>query len=1114
MPSKARYYQINSHKNNSGWIKKFVKNKRRRQVMTAIVAGYALVAGAFSYTLLSGGVDYNAEAGKLPAHISSSLRMVSDGELSLGSSVDVVVTLQNKSITDSINNISLELQATNDIIKWDVATLLNDVNRDEKIQILGNQVDINSLSPGERVEYNLSGVLEDNTFSYLAVMGKVLYHNIDGIQIDSTNKVFTKLDNNQNGSGRLLSLKTDKSVYSIGDNVRFDLSFDVLKDDKIAPQTVGKIYITKNSDETVAALSCSLGDFSSCSATLKNMEIGNYTAMYIGESDNIYSQIYSFKVSGKAVQFSPSSQASVEYPFGNMAINGEVAVIAKRVMNMNNVPSGESCSFEVLNDEGAVVKTYFAKVENDRTCYTTLNSAEIPGNDTVYDVRLANSDGHTTAIIFSMKNTTLPLATESVLKIGNDITISSTAVESLNMVESVDEEGNPIFVYPKLDGNKATLGIWHARTGSFREVTYIDGQVLKYEDGDLSVKIPANYFKKGGTYKLYIKTVETDDSDVEVVRYSEFLPVIFDAEEVGFTNSGINVSDYNNLKAGQSVVLTVDGVTDRSGNEIATGACEADIYQADGSKAINTKGTIKDGVCSVTIPKGKVTKSGPALVTFSTGQKKIDQTRLLTFVNNKAEKFTDLNMEYEPARIGYANELIIGPVTDAYDNLANAFGYEVEVATMNSEIETLKIPVNIVSGFAKVTIPANMFVEDKIVIALKDNSGDVVKQKDVLMQTSTEKLIVPNFPIILKSSDKIEVGVSGLDITEEAKCKLVYYKSMDKFVEEEVTADLSIGGCEIPMELNKYRDNKTALMTMTVGNTKFTKMIKQEAGEPSNMFTISPSVRVNSQDELQINLITSPIADNQGMLIDNTNLRLEYNGNVEEVVIKNGVAELALPANKIQNKDIRNVLDQRFLELGLDARASVTSISKTNNLSIFLGTKSISNDEVNFGIQLASTNIEYGGNQIFKFRSETCNPVDIYEGGSGSLVSAHWQSGSCYVQVGGELGNHNILFNDNGFNVGMFQYKVQTEKPKVVWCDESPCQIQVMTSTKDLVEALVYDTNGNQYHFETESLNNVLEIEQNGLNSLKDYLVEIRFTQDNGEKVSIYNEISGELLSK
>ncbi len=1148
MPSHPLSYNVHTPQQSQKgkkWVQKVVKGKPKTRLVGSIIATYILVAGIIGFAMFSGFQD-QSEASTQSAYVSASLRLIDEEEYKVGSKVVTSLTIQNTSITDPINNLNIEMNSTQNSVSWESAVLSSRTTQTRELKPVGKTFTIPLLAAGERVEYTVTGTLLESEFDFLTLVGQLTFKNREGPQDASTNRVFTKLQD-VGSQGRLLALETKKDSYKKEDKIEFKLSYQSLiqEEDLLAPQVKGKIYLTqKETKNVVASLDCQLGNQTECQTAVEKLEPGNYTALFIDDQEQVFSQISQFEVTGQAGAFTPSNLAILEMPFNSQSINGIVPVMAKKVIGLNDKPGGEQCTFEILQEDKVLNKAQ-ATVQADRTCWTTLDSSQFSEGGGEYIIRLAGSS-KSAKVYFSQKSSNLiPLQNLTpVMKVGNSVQVSATDIPDLEvrgeveLTEEEDEEENTEEteeILNLLEEGKATLGIWHPRSGSYKEITNFGGVPIEVIDGQLNVNIPGEEFSQGGFYSIYF--------ELEDGRHTEFLGLSFDDEVVAFSQSGVLVNDLDNLRVGRDVTFELRGVTDRSGNPISQAECAVNLYQAtSGPVPATEKGEIKDGTCKVTVPKDKVTRSGPVLVTF-TGDNianRINQSRQLYFAPASPENYGFLGLEYEPAKANYANNFLIGPVTDAYGNTTNAFDHKIRVFDVTPQPQELpeeaeagedeageptaneteaptepmllaEYPVNVEEGFAKVTAPSSLFSAGRLKIVLFDAQGKVLKEKEIEVQPEPEKLILPNFPDELNSDDRVQFGLTGLNPEAVNECKLLYFKSQEDFGENKVKINAETGSCEFDWNLNQFRDNPSALIQLQAGGYVYTHIVRHHSGQPSSLFINAPQLRINERDEVEVELLTSPITDINGRPVDSGVLRWEYNGKTEEIRFSGGFGRLHLTADKINNQDLRSVLDQKYLELSLDARASVMSVNKTRSLSIYLGTKALANTRENFAVQAATTRLRSDQKEIFQFQTQACSASILSDQSSQKNVLTHWQGGTCYVQVNGDLGDHRLLFEENGFTLGTFDYTVNQERAEIVWCDQAPCEIQVITQNRGGIEAIIYDED-KQYKFESESIENIITLEQNGLNPLKEYLVEIRFQEANGELVSVYKTIAGEKL--
>jgi len=1139
MPSHPLYYTLhtpNQSQKGKKWVRKAIKNGPKLGFIGSIVSVYILVAALLGFAMFSGFRD-QGQASVESAHVSASLRLIESETYQIGSQVEVSLTLQNTSIVEPINNLNIELRSTKNAVVWQTAVLKTNTLQMKELKPTGNIFVIPFLAAGERAEYKVVGILADNDFDFLTLVANITFRNKEGLQTTVTNRVFTKIEESFNRNS-LLKLEPTKLNYKREEKVELKL-FAQNHDgepDPLAPLIKGKVYISrKDTKNTIASLDCQIGNQPQCFISLEKLEPGNYTAIFISEDEQVLSHIAQFKIEGEANRFKPSDLSTLHLPFNNQSINGIVPVIARQVMGLNDRPSGEKCVFEIIRDK-KVVETVEAAVQNDRTCSTILDGTNFKVGNGSYTIKLQETSKSSNVLFLQKSPNLIPIEniTPS-MNLGNSVQIFAKNIPQLTIVQNITEgeesetEGQENSEDPQLYNGKAVLGIWHPRSGEFKEITNFGGAPIQIVNGQLNLNIPASEFVRGGFYSIFIK--------LEDGRYSDFLGLSFEDRTIGFSYSGVIVENLNDLKVGQDFSLRLENVVDRSGNRISQGECAANIYQTtSGPIPVTVKGKLLDGTCRVVVPKGKITRSGPILVTFMGDNiaNPINQSRQLYIAPNKAEKFGFLGLEYEPAMTGYANNFIIGPVTDLYGNTTNVNNLSLQVfdltpgitdnSRQNNKESSPVIPsepklineytLTVEDGFAKVTAPSTLFNAEKLKLVLLNEEKKVIKEKIVEVvknQEENQRLILPNFPKVINSDSKIKLGISGVDFNTVNECKLNYFKSEDSFSENRVKVNAENSSCEFDWNLNQHRDNQYALIQLQAGSKLFTHIVKHTSGQASNLFVTASQIRINDRDEIELDLLTSPIADINGRPVEDGVIRWQINNKTQESRIKNGFSKLVINPENMNSQDIKRVLDQKFLEISLDGRASVTAINRTKTMSIYLGNKELTGTRAQFDIRKASTQLLFGQKQIFQFRTNACEASILSDQGIQRNVRTHWQGGICYVEVGGTLGNNSVLFEQNGFTLGQFDYLVSQEKVEVNWCDSNPCKIQVITQNRGNIQVIIYDGD-RQYRFETDAVDNVIEISQNGLNPLRDYLVEMRFYRNDGAMASFYNQISGELL--
>jgi hypothetical protein len=1082
-----KYYQISSvPKGRKGLSTRLNKFYRKRQLVVSVIGAYVLVGGLLGYMLLNSGGD-SAKASET-ASVNAAIRLVENKKYQIGDKMQVAITLQNTSITESLNNVNVDLFTTKDSVNWTEMVGGNQKDSGTKIVAEANSFKLPLLSSGERVEYTISGILQNNQINSLNIMAKIRFLNKLGQNEITTNRLDVSLDGSKSLGASALSLSTLKDRFNPGEEVFFELNQPAERLGKLT----GKLYVSqKESGQVVSTQTCDFDALGKCQVRVNDLNKGQYSALFMDESESVFSSVANFQVSGNQGDFVPSSQATLDFPFGATSINGLVPVMAKRVVSFNDTVNPDTqCKFEVFSGD-KMVTSLTAAVQNNRSCQANINTSQIASGDGVYSVKLANSQLSKEISMTRRGSQLINLTTGNlILRTGSDVALSA---------DSITSGGNP------LASSKVTLGFWHRGTGEYRETSFINGQQLAVENGTFQALVPYSLFNKGGFYSVFIKTGDG--------QLSDFLNLNFDDKQIGLAGSGVMVDNYDNLKIGQDISFSLQNVMDRNDNPIAQGECSANLYPTGSAGVpITVTGEIKDGNCRVFVTKNKITRGGPLLVSF-TGPEintKINQSRQFQIAAGEAKKYGNLGLEFEPARKGYANTLIVGPVTDQYGNLANGFNYKLQIFHKDDLRQEIS-GVNITDGFNKLTLPSSTFNDDSLTYRLMDESNNEIINRTVEVKETSDKLLLPNFPALVSGDSNIQVGVSAINVKDVESCKLTLIRSSDETVEQTAEYVESAGSCAFDWNLTKLRDNKKSLLRFEVGSNVFHGLLNQTSGEPANLFVVAPQVGVNSKDELEISLLTSGLVDRNGLVADTGSVKFQYNGKVEEAPIANGLASLSLPANKLDNKDIRADVEQRTLDISLQTRASVTAISRTNDLSIFLGNKDISNQPVKFLVQQASSQAKAGGIQVFKFATDSCNVIMLSARQNSKLLKSHRQGDSCYLEVSGEEGEYDLIFGENGFTTGSFKVRLNQMDQNVVWCNSKPCIVQVLAGMNSKIEAVVFDED-KQYKFEGDDLGNVVTLEQNGLNPLKKYPVQLKYQNSQNETVVFHNEISGEYL--
>ena len=1078
--------------------------KRKFKHLVFSILGIYLIGGVLLGAMLfNAGREGIIDASPSFASVVTSLRFVDEKDYRIGDTITIAATLQNTSINESVNELSLTLLSTKDMIEWKEAVNPNS-RRAEKPEINKNIISLPLISAGERVQYEISGVLKDDSSDFLTILGVLNYTNLIGNQKYETNRIFTELNSTGLVQDQVYGLDIPQTVFSLEEEVVLSLDLPKLEEENQETRSNGSIYISnKNTREVVKIQDCLLETRDECSLKISNLPVGNYTALFISEDKNNFSQIQSFKVVGNQNQgeLIPSEQAEIIKPFQGASINGYFPIIIDRVISRNESLNSPPCIFQIIKDE-ELINEVEANINADRSCRTMISEELLEESEAggLYTVRLKNSN---LSAEFSFVSNTSTLEIETRTNLPQKGQAISIEIPRIN-----NEENEPI------QEENLNLFIYHKNSGKLENIRNLNGNPLQVKEGRFEAVIPAEYFQEGGQYLIWVR--------LETGRLSQFLSLIFTNSELGLARSGVKVEDYSNLRIDRDLNFSIEGVMDKDGNIVESGDCTADIYGLNtGLSPIKLEGEIIEGTCQVMLGQGKISKNGPVLVNFNTSSgNSIPQSRVFQLRAGRANNFGEINFEFEPVRKSYVNQIIVGPVVDRYGNLTDSSDKKLSFTNLKNDEVKLISDVDIINGYAEVVVPSSFLDAQELKIQLiqkTENEDMVLLEREITTETENleQKLILPSIPSEIKHNEGLTVGISGINNTDVDRCEIKFIKNLEEFLTETAFYSFDKGGCKADWNINKFRDVSRALVQFKIGDLKFSQLVNLETGEPANNFTVAPQVRFNEKEELEISLITSPIMDRHGNLVKEGEVTWQYNGRIKQTKIKDGFARLEILASDLEARDISRRLDKRFLDLDLDVQADIVSISKNNNINIFLGGFEIANNRQTFEIQQGSNYITQGDTRILAFKVNSCQAVLINGIEQNKVLNTHWQAGICYIEIQGEnLGKNRIVFSDNGFEIGQFDLRIGTTRQPVKWCksDSKKCeQIQVVAPITSPITAIIYDGE-NQWKFNTEDLENTIKISQNGLNPLREYLVEISYKNLNGHEIKHYRQILGERL--
>jgi hypothetical protein len=1103
----------------------FHRHRRKYQLFAAVAVVYTIIGGLLGYAVITSPTKVPASA-STPARITPSIRFMNQPEgeshYNLNDNVLFAVTLQNSSPEDSANEVSLSIKSTNEALR--IVNIRSVVEKSYSYSVAPDEKNISilAISAGSQAEYIIDSVFTKNDMENLNIEAEVSYKNRDTVQTTNSNFLSTTITQSTRQNTNLV-FQPMAAVFQPKESVKLTLNNPHLK------KNFGKIYLSNRT--TAEPTTTSECDFdgavhTSCEAEFKNLSPGNYSALYISEDEKQTSNISWFSVNTQSTSFQPSQQTILESVFGKNSVNGVFPVIARKVLSLNqNVNTTQTCTFEVYFNDKKVAAAQ-TNVNEDRDCYTQLDSGHFNQGNGVYRVKLVDFETPLD-VSYTEKSKTLFTATIT----GSVIKNKPVDIE----VKGLNDTNNQ-----PLTGKKATLGLWHVPSHSFQELNSVNNQQLNVTDGVIGLTLPYSYIDKGGLYQAILKLEDGTQSDWLSINLTES-SVAFSKQNI--SQNGI-LSDVDLVRAGDTVTFTLGSLLDKDSNSVTSGNCATSIYTGNLTPVLAT-GTIEKGICSINVKAGRLTKAGPALVSFTSPEipNPINQSKHITITAGNPTTFPNLNLETFPAQSQTANTLIIGPVTDNFGNLASGEEYTVEVLKDDESIKTIE-HISITDGFARVTLPASLIDGQKITTRLINTDLKELIKTDFPVSSDTPQFTLPNLPDTINNDKNIKIEASQSSFVENTVCRLRIIRSLDR--NNETATDLlpDTKACTFDWDVQENRDTKSTLLQYIIGNQMVSKIVTNESGSANNLFAITPQIRFMDSGELDLTLLTSPLIDRQGLPVESAPLKWKYNGKLRDSTIEKGVSSVSIIASDLNNRDIQSTNNQRFLSLDLDIKASSSSINKTNNLNLYLGNRDLNNkksivtplntsntlspasisisrtkftvdpeniEQENQTIETTVTNLP----SLFSFKSDTCIASNTDAQLTTTPLNSHLQGGICYVELSNAIGGHRLTLSQSGFSVFKHNYAVTKQSPLVSICEneKGSCVVQVKGDQTSTIITTIRDGD-KVYRDESKGADNNLTVVHTDLSPIKKYTVEVSFTGKNGQKINVTKEVSGQLLNQ
>lgn len=1055
------------------------------------------------------------------------------------------------------------------ILSADLPQFSNSNAVDSGISPVGDVFTLSDMAPSERAEYLIRGRFVKDTSDYLAISGKLSYSNPDGEQSILTNRVFTNINIKNVQNETQVSYKLKATSENIQTAQKFGLNVTRASDASSSSSNSGTVQISSiKTGELVLDKTCSFNENNICEVSVdQGISQGGLYSSIFRDSAGQSSNILNISVKGQS-SFTVSKLAKVVAPLGSASVNGVLPIYINDVVDANSKLSGdETCVANILDKDSKLVSKLESKVNlTSKQCYFLLSDINqntdksnyyfnLEGTNINQSLDLSNKPSNLLNITSptsltnlrpgSAINLTLNLKPEvtakasteivpkSNFKIASDMlgaqtgTFSTAQANTTSVDPTAASTVNPNSATQTTTANTASvtpssavsektgkLSVWYVDTGEVKEYFEINGQKIVAKNDVLDYKIPENFFNKEGLYKVKI--------DFDTNQSTDWLNISFGTSGVGYVTSYSSAINPDSLVAGNNMDFVVNGLLDKKGENISlTDQCNAGVWTGIGdiNEPILAQGAISGNQCVTSIASQAITKTGPAVLAYTGKSNSVELPQAVQFniKANSATQFGDLNLSYSPALVGYSNSILIGPVTDKYGNLADKSNLVLSAKIGDTEI--LNQDVIVRDGFAQTLISSSaMSVAGDLKIDLKDQNNNKVflnKTFKVIPSTQNQKVVLPNFPTILKGDEEFKLGLTGLEsptLNADSRCILNIIKNSKQKLKVENKYDQASGSCNFKQPLGSLRDDSHLILTLQIGDFTFADVTKIESGKAANFFRIFPATVLDPKEGVIAELVTTPILDKMGSPV-NDFLQVTLNGKDQKVVIKNGLARIGLAASDFSEKDIKtNIVGQKYLDLVIDAKASNNSISSTNSLQIYLGDQSLSNTKWSVGPTKASTYAQSDKPTYFQYKGNSCEVLIKSFTEPTVPVPSFYSQSTCLVEINKPVGEYELLFMKRGLVVYQQNLSVQPAFQNVeVLNDTQGYKVKISSPSITDLNAQISD-NGRIYNYAADKVTGIINVAQPGFDVNKNYTLQVSYTDHTGTNQTWYKEISGSKL--
>ena len=1035
-----------------------IRNKRR--VVVSLAGSYLVMSIILAGTLLSLTKSPATLAQASSVQVASSL-LTKATIVNTGDSITASLKIQNTSTINPLTKISISFVTTADQITWNTLS-----EKSISLSHTGTFFTLDSLAPQQEKDLQLMGTLTKAFSPSIVVYAHIEAYNFEQKITSNSNKISLS-QNNHSITGKKVVLSTEFPVVKPG-HIQTLTATSTLE----SANYKGRVSLVQDA-QILNEYDCTfVKDI--CKIEYLSLASGTYQAWFLSEDQQSFSNILSFVVGGEQQNSTLSADTQVLTPFGATSIANRLSIVLKEVTSKNQV--AVHCDITLTKNGTTSSKVFSVLASSDKVCTYFIDTNELFG----FGEYTLNVPGviipHT--VFVSDSSTSLPFSVVTPIL----ITGQPIDIESKGLVTTT----TPALAYTGV----GDLLVFNASTHVLNTTS------LKIENGSMYATITANSLQDSNLFYTAIRLVDSGTT-----RYSAWNILNFGAQSQDVNSTGIQVNDYNQLIVGGTPIFSVIGIRDTSGQIINGQPCAAQIFVSGSLTPIQLTSQIQGGVCQVVVTNDMLTKTGPALITFydTDSNRSIAETRIVTITSSSVRSVGKVSLAVNPAPFATANQVIIGPILDAYDNLVTSGLLKLELGQENG-IWLQSKDVLIENGFGTAYIPASLLDSAHLYTRVVNTQGEVLSNQD--FATSESRFNAPSLPSRIKSDEVLSLKyITGF--SNSIPCTVTISSSIS--LEETSMFDLASQSCLVQTTFKKGISS-SALLTFTFGEYQWNQLLTITPGDSSQNFGLFPLTKLNTSGEIELTLISTPLVDKNGLDIDSGTVNYKLNGRQTTAKIENGIAKLGLYDDFVITRDTRTLFSKRILDMDVEASINPRSKSTTDKIRVTIASHDIASRPAPLKIKQLATIMSVGEVQAVKLQTKNCTAY-LKTATYVHLDTLQIENNCWILLTSDQLGSGELLVFDAYSQILSATITFVNAAPQIIVNNDAGFQVKYIGGDNYQLDATLFDEQ-KEYTFHSEP-NSLLTIKQQGLASEQEYQVRVHLIDSNASGQYFYLPVLG-----